>query len=88
MNKNKKMKKLYLLYSILAVVTVSGCAYLGIHGPSILATPEVHSDVSTDSECLECHHLDRDKDTPQTPHPNFTGCIKCHTDPVVERVKK
>lgn len=80
------MRNLYPLSLVLVIIAISGCAYLGFHGPSILATPEVHSDVSTDSECLECHHLDRDKDTPQTPHPNFTGCLKCHSDSVVERV--
>ncbi len=82
------MKNFCHLFLILTIVTVSSCAYLGFHGPSILATPEVHSDATTDSECLECHHLNKEEDSPQTPHPEFTGCVKCHTDPVFEYEKK
>lgn len=61
----------------------SGCAYryyLGMHGPSIKAFPEVHAGVTEDQECLECHHPDKDPTGPVTTHPNFTGCLKCHND--------
>jgi hypothetical protein len=79
----KAIKYVVLGCFILAVVT--GCAYryyLGMHGPSILNSPEVHEGVTEDSECLECHHPERDPEGPPTPHPQFTGCLKCHNDPL------
>jgi len=62
---------------------IAGCghwAYLGIHGTSIRQAWDVHAHVGkTDAQCLECHHPDNAKG-PVTPHPNFTGCLKCHND--------
>ena len=78
----KTIKK--LLFSSLILVSVTGCAYryyLGMHGPSIRNFPEVHEGVTEDSECLECHHPDRDPSGPPTSHPEFSGCLKCHNDP-------
>jgi hypothetical protein len=63
----------------------SGCAYryyLGMHGPSIQRSPEIHADVSADAECLECHHPARNPKGPPTSHPQFMGCLKCHNDPL------
>jgi hypothetical protein len=63
----------------------SGCAYryyLGMHGPSIRAFPNVHAGVAEDEECLACHHPDRNPVGPPTSHPEFTGCLKCHNDAV------
>ena len=73
---------------IFTIFVVSRCAYLGFHGPSILATPDIHSEAGADEECLECHYLDKEQNTPLTPHPNFKGCAKCHTDPVSEEMNK
>ena len=81
------MKKTSLLAIILVslVLLASGCAYryyLGMHGPSIQRYPEIHADVATDEECLECHHPARNPTGPPTGHPHFTGCLKCHNDPL------
>jgi ribulose-5-phosphate 4-epimerase/fuculose-1-phosphate aldolase len=32
--------------------------------------------------CLGCHHPDSAPAGPATPHPHFTGCLKCHNDSV------
>lgn len=79
----KTMKQ--ILLSSLMLVVVTGCAYryyLGMHGPSIRNSPDVHEGVTEDSECLECHHPERDPTGPATTHPHFTGCLKCHNDPL------
>jgi hypothetical protein len=75
------IKKLVLSAAIM--VLLSGCAYryyLGMHGPSIRAFPDIHQRVTADRECLKCHHPDENTDAPATSHPNFTGCLKCHND--------
>lgn len=76
----KKMKNQILWAA--AVLFLSGCAhtaYLGFHGKSVKAFPEIHASVQSDAQCLECHHPDNAQGPP-TPHPNFTGCLKCHND--------
>ena len=79
------IKKTAILSLILLFL---GCgayrAYLGLHGPSIQAYPEIHKGVNKDKECLECHHPKNVKDSgaPSTPHPGFHGCLKCHNDKV------
>jgi hypothetical protein len=72
----------YLMPALFACVTmfVCSCAYLGFHGHSIKLHPDVHSGVSEDHECLDCHHPDKEIQGPPTPHPGFSGCIKCHND--------
>lgn len=65
---------------LLAFLT-AGCghlAYLGMHGKSIQTFPDIHESVIADSDCLECH-ADGEQG-PETPHPGFTGCLKCHND--------
>lgn len=72
-----------ILFGSLILVVVTGCAYryyLGMHGPSIRNFPDVHEGVTEDSECLECHHPERNPAGPPTSHPQFTGCLKCHND--------
>jgi hypothetical protein len=67
-----------------AVLTLfGGCAYghyLGLHGPTIKATPEFHEDVVEDQACLSCHHPDENPTATPTSHPQFVGCLKCHND--------
>lgn len=78
----RKFKKVLIV--CLGIAFVSGCAYrayLGFHGTSIKLHPEIHAGVSTDSECLQCHSLENSLGPP-TPHPDFTGCLKCHNDEV------
>ncbi len=73
------------LTGIVLILLVSGCAYryyLGMHGPSIRQYPQIHAGFKTDAECLECHHPGRDPSGPATSHPQFTGCLKCHDDPL------
>ncbi len=73
------MKKLL----IISLFFFAGCAYLGFHGKSVRNFPEVHESVVADSECLECHHPDnKNDDAPVSPHPDFTGCLKCHNDEI------
>jgi hypothetical protein len=72
-----------ILLFLASLALVSGCAYghyLGMHGPSIQARPEVHVNVSSDAECLQCHHPDKNPSGPPTSHPQFKGCLKCHND--------
>lgn len=79
------MKTKMTVYTLIAIglsVIALGCAYLGFHGKSIRAYPDIHAGVRTDQECLECHHPDNDPQGPPTPHPQFTGCLKCHNDAV------
>ena len=79
----KTVRQFFLSILILAVMT--GCAYrhyLGMHGPSIRSAPDVHKGVTEDVECLECHHPARNPTGPPTTHPQFTGCLKCHNDPL------
>jgi len=79
-----KTVKQIILCSI-ALVVLGGCAYrhyLGLHGPSVRNVPDVHEGVTEDAECLVCHHPDRHPTGPPTSHPQFTGCLKCHSDPL------
>lgn len=72
-----------ILFGGLILIVLTGCAYryyLGVHGPSIRSTPEVHDGVTTDEECLDCHDPKVDPAGPPTSHPQFTGCLKCHND--------
>lgn len=67
-----------------ALLVLGGCAYrhyMGLHGPSIRSTPDIHEGVTEDADCLDCHHPDRDPVGPPTSHPQFTRCLKCHNDP-------
>jgi hypothetical protein len=69
----------------ISLTLLAGCAYrhyLGLHGPSIQRSPDIHEGVREDAECLACHHPERDPQGPPTTHPQFTGCLKCHNDPV------
>ncbi|OQX14459.1 MAG: hypothetical protein BWK76_14670 [Desulfobulbaceae bacterium A2] len=70
---------------LLSSVWLSGCAYryyLGMHGPSIRAFADVHQGAAQDKQCLECHDPKGDLSGPPSPHPQFTGCLKCHNDPL------
>ena len=75
-----KMEKCVLLFG--CVLLFAGCAhtaYLGFHGKSIKSFPEIHAFAVADAQCLACHHPDHPQGPP-TPHPGFTGCLKCHND--------
>lgn len=79
----KTMKPIIICLALLLVL--GGCAYrhyMGLHGPSVHNTPDIHEGVTEDAECLGCHHPDRDPVGPPTSHPQFTGCLKCHNDPL------
>lgn len=76
------MKKI-VMFLVISMLLVYGCAYrhyLGIHGPSIKAYPEVHQSAATDDQCLACHHPEKKPVGPVTSHPGFKGCYKCHND--------
>jgi hypothetical protein len=79
----RKMKKWYKEALLIgATLFFLGCghmAYLGVHGRSIRLYPDIHESVEKDAQCLECHHPDNPVG-PVSPHPEFTGCIKCHND--------
>ena len=77
------MKKYLQLILLISMVVASGCAYkhyMGMHGPSIKAFPDIHENVTKDEECLACHHPDKDPQGTPTSHPGFKGCLKCHND--------
>ena len=77
------MQKILSLALLLLIVSSSGCAYryyLGMHGPSIRNSPEIHLDVKEDEQCLECHNPDTPTEAPPTDHPHFKGCLNCHDD--------
>ena len=79
-------KKIMSLTLLLALATLSGCAYryyLGMHGPTIKNYPEIHIDsIRDDAQCLACHKPDNAENAPPTNHPGFKGCLKCHNDPL------
>jgi hypothetical protein len=75
------LKKIAICFALLTVL--GGCAYrhyLGMHGPSIRNSPDIHQGITEDQDCLDCHHPDRDPEGPPTSHPEFKGCLKCHDD--------
>jgi len=77
------MKRIIICFAILLVF--GGCAYrhyLGLHGPTVRGTPDIHDGVTEDAECLGCHDPDGDPIGLPTSHPQFTGCLKCHNDPL------
>lgn len=79
-NEMKKwMRAIPLTGLALLFVGCGHLAYIGMHGRSIRSYPDIHESVSEDAQCLDCHHPDRAQG-PATPHPTFTGCIKCHND--------
>ena len=71
-----------ILSLFLGACALPGLYYLGFHGPSIRAYPDFHEEVTEDRECLECHSPENYPDVPQTSHPNFHGCLKCHNDEI------
>lgn len=77
-------RTLTLALLLAALFGISGCAYryyLGMHGPSIRSSPEIHeASVREDAQCLACHGPAGAGDAPQTTHPHFRGCLKCHSD--------
>ena len=79
----KSVRAIFLSTLLLSVFGCYGYqAYMGMHGKSIKLHPDVHdASMTADSQCLECHHPDHAVGPP-TPHPNFTGCLKCHNDEV------
>jgi hypothetical protein len=81
----KKKMFVHMLITLGISAALFGCAYMGFHGKSIRAYPDIHANVRTDQECLECHHPDKDPQGPPTPHPRFTGCIKCHNDEIAAK---
>ena len=78
------MKKYFQLFIIALLLVMCGCAYrhyLGMHGPSVRADPDIHADITNDGQCLACHAPgSADTESPVTSHPGFSGCLKCHND--------
>ena len=82
-----KKQQVLTFFALITLTAMSGCAYryyLGMHGPSTKNYPDVHSaSIKEDSQCLVCHATKEETpDAPQTTHPTFTGCLKCHSDEV------
>ncbi|RPH43654.1 MAG: hypothetical protein EHM86_00905 [Desulfobulbaceae bacterium] len=74
-------KKTLTTALLLLLLASSGCAYrhyLGMHGPSINNSPDIHLDAKNDEQCLQCHNPETPTDAPPTNHPRFKGCLKCH----------
>lgn len=75
-------KKLQFVLLLVVVGVVIGCgytAYLGMHGASVRLHPGIHDAVTEDQDCRGCHLPDNEP-VVASPHPNFTGCLKCHND--------
>lgn len=71
----------YLIYPLIVLFLFS-CgikAYLGLHGPSIKLHPDMHGDIKSSDDCLECHDP-ADPSAPPTQHKDLGGCLKCHND--------
>ena len=75
----KWFKRTFLLGTVFLFLGCGHMAYIGMHGKSIKLYPDVHDAVVEDAQCFECHHPDNPQG-PVSPHPEFTGCIKCHND--------
>ena len=73
-----------LVFVLLAIVVMGGCAYLGFHGPTIQSHPRFHAGVTQDRACLQCHHPEYPVGPP-TPHPGLKGCVRCHNDDIESR---
>jgi hypothetical protein len=77
------MKIITCFFIVLSLLVICGCAYrhyLGMHGPSIKAYQDIHEGVKEDTQCLTCHDPDNNPQGPETSHPGFKGCFKCHND--------
>lgn len=82
------MRIFFKFLIIFLTITSMGCSYrhyMGLHGPSVKSYPDLHAGITTDRECLECHHPDKSPKGPPTSHPEFTGCLKCHNDDSIQR---
>jgi predicted CXXCH cytochrome family protein len=78
-------KRALTLALLVVLLSSAGCAYryyLGMRGPSIGNSPDIHTaSIKEDGQCLECHApKDASGDAPLTSHPGFKGCLKCHDD--------
>lgn len=74
-------KQSFAAVLFLLLFACSGCAYrhyLGLHGPSIANSPDIHLDARRDEQCLQCHNPQMPSEAPPTNHPHFKGCLKCH----------
>lgn len=80
-----KLSLLFALFLLISACAVHGLYYLGLHGPSIKLSPDVHEGFGEDAECLDCHQPDGDPAAPQTTHAGFHGCLKCHNDEIREK---
>ena len=83
-----KKQRFFTIAALIVLSTTAGCAYryyLGMHGPTTKNYPDIHlANITNDSQCLSCHAIKEETpDAPQTTHPNFKGCLKCHNDEVV-----
>jgi len=77
------VKKILNFLLVISMLLMCGCAYrhyLGMHGPSIKGFPDVHENAASDDQCLACHHPEKDPQGPETSHPGFRGCLKCHNN--------
>ncbi len=78
-------KKTCAVALLLLIAASSGCGYryyLGMHGPSIKNSPDIHHSSSEDGQCLACHSPEKAHEAPPTSHPGFKGCLKCHNDDI------
>jgi hypothetical protein len=84
--KGRSMKNMIFFLLFISLSVSSGCAYkayFGFHGSSIKQHADIHELATTDRQCLQCHHPEAgEAEAPETPHPNFKGCLKCHNDNV------
>lgn len=74
-----------IMICCVVVIGFSGCAYrhyLGIHGPSMKAFPDIHQGLTEDQDCRGCHDPGQNPTGPPSSHPLFTGCLKCHNDDI------
>jgi predicted CXXCH cytochrome family protein len=78
-------KKTFAVVVFLCIAASSGCSYryfLGVHGPSIKKSPDIHQTFREDGQCLDCHSPDKAQEAPPTSHPGFKGCLKCHNNDI------
>ncbi len=67
---------------LVMLITLCSCHIILSHGPSVHLHPDTHHGVGENTDCLACHHRDRNPVGPPISHLIVPNCLKCHSDEV------